>query len=51
MQQKADDVWGWKARVQGSDYPNVQTSTQIVTLDTGRRGMLGETRWEATGVF
>lgn len=48
---KPDDEWSWKERIQGSDFPNVQTSTQIVPLYTARRGMLGKTRWEATGVF
>lgn len=48
---KADDVWDWEEGIQGSDYPNGQTSTQIVLLHTARRGTLGETRREATGVF
>lgn len=44
-------VGAWKEGIQGSDYPNVQTRTQVVPLHTARRDMLGETRWEATGVF
>lgn len=44
-------MYGWEEGVQRSDYLNVKTSTQIVPLHTARGGMLGETRWEATGVF
>jgi hypothetical protein len=48
---KPDDVWGWKEGIQRSDFPNVQPSTQFVLLHTARGGLLGETHWEATGVF